>query len=303
MEQNLFDEEKTIILKDHDYFLQHVELLKNGDFITCSYDGKAIIYDGKEKKLKQIINEKKSINYIKQLKDDNIVVSGANVFIIKLENNNNNYKVIQKINFSKEQNCVIELDNEKLLFSSPFSIYEKIEDKYILIQELSNIFCHSFLQIKEEEVAALAEEKFLIIDFNTFSIKKEYDFNCSYCFEGIKKINEKLIGICGKKEIGICIYNIELYQRQLYLQIDPLAYITTFIVLKNKELLIAEYYFNSYKKRSDISHYSFSDSEELILINKQYNAHNAYIDSFIELNDGTIITSSWDSTAKVWTFK
>ena len=302
MQKTLFDEEKTLILKDHNCFIQHVELLKNGDFITCSVDGKAIIYDGKDKKLKLIINENQSIiNYIKQLKDGNIVVSGDTVLIIKLENDNTNYQIIQTIDFYEEQSATVELNNEKLVFSYPFSIYEKIDGKYIFVGGVSNIYSHSLLQIKENEIATLSIEQFLIIDFNTFSIKENFDFKGSYCFDSIKKVNEKLIGICGKKEIGICIYNIESYQIQLYIQLDPLAYITTFFVINNNELLIAEYYDNSNNKRSDISHYLFTNSEELILKNKKEKAHNHYIDAFIKLNDGTIVTSSWDLTSKVWT--
>ena len=65
------------------------------------------------------------------------------------------YQIIQTIDFYEEQSATVELNNEKLVFSYPFSIYEKIDGKYIFVGGVSNIYSHSLLQIKENEIATI----------------------------------------------------------------------------------------------------------------------------------------------------
>ena len=301
----MFNDSKTIILSDYNSFLQHAELLLNGDFATCTGDGEVKIYDGKDKKLKLLIHESKlCINFVKQLKNGNIVICGNNVFIIKLENNNSNYKIIQAICFQHPQDCVVELKNENLVFSNPVTLYNKQFNEYKFLNKFKNYNVICLLEIKENEIIGSYYDSFTIYDLNTFSIKKTINFQCSLCFNGIEKINENLIGICGRNESGICIFDINIYQIKLFFQIKS-PHITTFKVLKDKTWLIAEFYQtkgNVNEKRSDISHYLLLDSDEFILINKKDNVHSHYIDSFVELNDGSIVTSSWDNTAKIWFF-
>ena len=300
-----FNESKTIILEDYNSFLQHTELLQNGDFATCTGDGEVKIYDGKNKNLKLLIHENQScINFVKQLKDGNIVICGKKINIIKLENNNSNYKIIQTINLNFSQDCVVELKNENLVFSNPITIYNKQFNEYKFLNQIKNNNAICLLEIKENEIIGSYYDSFTIYDLNTFSIKKTINFQCSLCFNGIEKINENLIGICGRNESGICIFDINIYQIKLFFQIKS-PHITTFKVLKDKTWLIAEFYQtkgNINEKRSDISHYLLLDSDEFILINKKDNVQSHYIDSFVELNDGSIVTSSWDNTAKIWFF-
>ena len=47
----MFNDSKTIILSDYNSFLQHAELLLNGDFATCTGDGEFKIYAVKYNKL------------------------------------------------------------------------------------------------------------------------------------------------------------------------------------------------------------------------------------------------------------
>ena len=301
----MFNDSKTIILSDYNSFLQHAELLQNGDFATCTGDGEVKIYDGKDKKLKLLIHESKlCINFVKQLKNGNIVICGNNVFIIKLENNNSNYKIIQAICFQHPQDCVVELKNENLVFSNPVTLYNKQFNEYKFLNKFKNYNVICLLEIKENEIIGSYYDSFTIYDLNTFSIKKTINFQCSLCFNGIEKINENLIGICGRNESGICIFDINLYQIKLIFQIIS-PHITTFKVLKDKTWLISEFYLKNENiniKRSELSHYFLSDFDQFFLINKINNAHSHYIDSIVELNDGSIVTSSWDKTAKIWFF-
>ena len=301
----MFNDSKTIILSDYNSFLQHAELLQNGDFATCTGDGEVKIYDGKDKKLKLLIHESKlCINFVKQLKNGNIVICGNNVFIIKLENNNSNYKIIQAICFQHPQDCVVELKNENLVFSNPVTLYNKQFNEYKFLNKFKNYNVICLLEIKENEIIGSYYDSFTIYDLNTFSIKKTINFQCSLCFNGIEKINENLIGICGRNESGICIFDINLYQIKLIFQIKS-PHITTFKVLKDKTWLISEFYLKNENiniKRSELSHYFLSDFDQFFLINKINNAHSHYIDSIVELNDGSIVTSSWDKTAKIWFF-
>ena len=300
-----FDESKTIILSDYNSFLQHTELLQNGDFAICSGDGEVKIYDGENKKCKLLIRDNGlCINFVKQLKNGNIAICGKKVNIVKLENNNKNYEIIQTINLNYEQYCIVELKNENLIFSQPISIYNKQFNEYKLLNQIKNNYATCLLIIKDNEIIGPSNDAFSIYDLNTFSIKKEYKFKCSYCFNGIEKINENLIGICGRNESGICIFDINLYQIKLIFQIKS-PHITTFKVLKDKTWLISEFYLKNENiniKRSELSHYFLSDFDQFFLINKINNAHSHYIDSIVELNDGSIVTSSWDKTAKIWFF-
>jgi hypothetical protein len=281
-------------------------------------------------------NESKSITYNIQLKDKRLAHSShdKNVYITK-KKDNNEYIIDEILNGHNDIILkVIELENEQICSCShdkTIKIWEKnINNKFILKYNLkdSNEKFYSVLQISEKIITSASKlfynEEERYVKFWKINEKKSFNFINSKSFtlwnNCFIQINKNYFGITGVNQISIIFYENEKsiktnifkfneneiekpvpvvnfinnkfffsFKKYLNYQVKLLRSI---FKMKNNNFLVSDSYGDVYELKFE------NETFKIIDIKKEMAA--LQITSIVELNNGTLITSSFDTTIRVY---
>ena len=280
--------------------------------------------------------KKKSITYNIQLKDKRLAHSShdKNIYITK-QNSNNEYFIDEILSGHDGIILkVIELKNEDICscaHDSTIKIWGKnINNKFILKYNLkdSNEKFYSVLQISENIITSVSKlidnEEERYVKFWKINEKKSFNFINSKSFtlwnNCFIQINKNYFGITGVNQISIIFYENEKsiktnifkfneneiekpvpvvnfinnkfffsFKKYLNYQVKLLRSI---FKMKNNNFLVSDSYGDVYELKFE------NETFKIIDIKKEMAA--LQITSIVELNNGTLITSSFDTTIKVY---
>ena len=276
-------------------------------------------------------NENKSITYNIQLKDKRLAHSShdKNIYITK-QNSNNEYFIDEILSGHDGIILkVIELKNEDICscaHDSTIKIWGKnINNKFILKYNLkdSNEKFYSVLQISENIITSASKlidnEEERYVKFWKINEKKSFNFINSKsitlwnnCFI---QINKNYFGITGINQILIIFYeneksiktnifkffegDIELatkYKNIIFGRFkiinSELRIMQSIFKLKNNNFLVSDKYGDVYELKFE------NETFKIIDIKKEM--ASLQITSIVELNNGTLITSSFDTSIRVY---
>ena len=243
-------------------------------------------------------NENKSITYNIQLKDKRLAHSShdKNIYITK-QNSNNEYFIDEILSGHDGIILkVIELKNEDICscaHDSTIKIWGKnINNKFILKYNLkdSNEKFYSVLQISENIITSASKlidnEEERYVKFWKINEKKSFNFINSKsitlwnnCFI---QINKNYFGITINNELFFSFVNILKYN---------LRRMRSIFKMKNNNFLVSDIYGDVYELKFE------NETFKIIDIKKEMAFE---ITSFVELNNGTLITASLDGSIKVY---
>ena len=271
-------------------------ILKDQRIASCSGDRAIRIFNSKTFKMEiEIIEHSNQINFIAQLKNENLIScsSDETIKIYKLFDNNS-YKVEQTLNEHKLYvNKVIELNNNCLASSSydrTIIIWEKNENEnYInkwIIDE--GYYVDNILEINEHIFVYNNWNKELIFfDYvNCKEIKIIKNVHCSHYNQSFLKLNENVLLVGGLD----FIYIIDLINYSILKQVNILDRAYCLNNLKENIIVVSE--------GTNLKFYKYVN-EDLILVYEKKNIHNQNIIYIIKINERTIMTASYDSLIKI----
>ncbi len=262
--KDTFDLEITI--KEHFCSIRSFTQLKDGRIITCSDDKTMKIIKLKEDnkyEIEQILEGHKSnINKIIEIKQNELIsIANDGIMKIWILNNKNKFECITNIIFQKsDSNCNILKLNEKEIVVSSYS------DKNIKFWNLIN---YSYITSISNIYFDIGNYRMCIIE-------------------------DDILCIGGTSKNGF--YLVKISTHQLIKTIPgPDSIISIFKCLDG--LILCSIYDEN--KKNSLVKYKFEENTFTEIFIKE-NAHNIYIFSSIEMNNGTIISGSKDGLIKLW---
>ena len=286
------------ILTYHYDAVQYVQLLKNGNIISCSIDYLIKIYNPFTSQIENTLKYGKNpINYIHQLKNGKIAFcSYKSIFIL----NNNSYDIFQLIEFAHEGSIykVKELNNLNLISISQdgfIKIWKLINNEYEIINEIKeNGPINDVLEFKENIIIFdnNREKKLIIFDLNLNQkikiISNENIFN--YALFNFIKLNDNNILYSGNYiMITIDINSYEIINESRILGIN-----STIFKLCDNNFLIGN-------RSGDCNQIKFDEKKnDMKLISDKNNIHDESVYCFIVLKNKRIVSCSYDGTIKIW---
>ena len=286
------------ILTYHYDAVQYVQLLKNGNIISCSIDYLIKIYNPFTSQIENTLKYGKNpINYIHQLKNGKITFcSYKSIFIL----NNNSYDIFQLIEFAHEGSIykVKELNNLNLISISQdgfIKIWKLINNYYEIINEIKeNGPINDVLEFKENIIIFdnNREKKLIIFDLNLNQkikiISNENIFN--YALFNFIKLNDNNILYSGNYiMITIDINSYEIINESRILGIN-----STIFKLCDNNFLIGN-------RSGDCNQIKFDEKKnDMKLISDKNNIHDESVYCFIVLKNKRIVSCSYDGTIKIW---
>ena len=255
--------------------------LSNGNLITCSLDEtikiwSEIKYNNNEKNL-----ENRNFNNVEIITNNNINELNIN------QNNENNENLIDLNNETNNiNNNIKKEDNLKPIYQNLLTINN------------NNEAITKITQISENEILGLNYQKQILIfyDINTFkeitSIKNIKFYN-SICL-----INSDTFAINANNK---GIYLIKISTHEVIKNISNNSTFTYLFKAKNETIFTGEFFSDSFGEKYEIEQWEINDNGyDWMIISKKEFAHDYYISSIIELNDGSIVSASFDNSVKVW---
>ena len=287
----------------------NIILLKDGN-LSCLTKSSIIIYN-KEYKISDIISEEDNFHYYfthTELLNGSIVTGcftgEINIYKYKGKNQyeESAYSLFQTLKeHTNSIGKILEIDNKIISCSSDqtMKIWEIKNSNYICIKSIiinegeylgkSDIF-----KINENELVSISHGskyiKFWDIK-NSFNEITKIESN-SESFNSICMINNNILILGGDK--SLFIIDIITHQK---INIIEIGYkIISMIALSNENILIG---CKGKKGKHSLRQYKYVD-KELLEGNCNEEAHNNEISGLIELKDGVIVSSSYDTTVKFW---
>ncbi len=265
----------------HSDFIMRLIELSNGNLVTCSLDEtikiwSEIKYNNNEKNL-----ENRNFNNVEIITNNNINELNIN------QNNENNENLIDLNNETNNiNNNIKKEDNLKPIYQNLLTINN------------NNEAITKITQISENEILGLNYQKQILIfyDINTFkeitSIKNIKFYN-SICL-----INSDIFAINANNK---GIYLIKISTHEVIKNISNNSTFTYLFKAKNETIFTGEFFSDSFGEKYEIEQWEINDNGlDWMIISKKEFVHDYYISSIIELNDGSIVSASFDNSVKVW---
>ena len=286
------------ILTYHYDAVQYIQLLKNGNIISCSIDYLIKIYNPFTSQIENTLKYGKNpINYIHQLKNGKIAFcSYKSIFIL----NNNSYDIFQLIEFAHEGSIykVKELNNLNLISISQdgfIKIWKLINNYYEIINEIKeNGPINDVLEFKENIIIFdnNREKKLIIFDLNLNQkikiISNENIFN--YALFNFIKLNDNNILYSG----NYIMITIDINSYAIINESRILGINSTIFKLCDNNFLIGN-------RSGDCNQIKFDEKKnDMKLISDKSNIHDESVYCFIVLKNKRIVSCSYDGTIKIW---
>ena len=271
-------------------------LLKDGRMASTSDDGSLIIYHKITYKPDLIIQEYDNIKCLTQLNSGTIAYCFDNIKIKLFNINGNNYKILQTLHYHTGTVCkIIELENKNLIscsFDGYLVVYSMENNEYKLNYKIkANNKCYSVIQTKNNEICysdnyGFMNDDYDICFYDIFKRKKLETIN------GIRgrdlfMIRDNLLLIGGYK---LSIIDVNVHN--LIRIVNIVSWTNAFCLINENTLLTGD-------SSGAIIQYKIQDNN-LILIYKKENAHNAHITSLLNLSNNQFASGSHDHTIKIW---
>ena len=296
---NIKDKKPIHILKNHTGSIKCSTVLKDGRFITCSDDNSIIIYNNKTFKPDLIIKEhKSSVNCVIQLSSGELV-SCSDDKTIKLYNiNESKYNVIQTLKEHSDQVTEIaELKNKQLVSCSgdkSIIFYNKDNNEYKKDYSIStNGRNGPIIQTKDHEICYYDHQDTIcfydLIKRN--NIKKINNISVTYCiYDSLLIISKDLLLITGENKISIV--NVNTYNLINKLEVSGSGFIISTCLL-NKDIILTG------DEKGRLIQWKI-ENDNLKLISKKENAHDNRIYTLTKLDNGLVLSGSYDKSVKIW---
>ena len=227
-----------------------------------------------------------------------MLASCSNDKTIKIFNiKNNNYEVLQILNNHNSYICkIIELNNKKLVSCSGDSsiiVYSFNNNKYIQEYQINtNDLCWCVIQTKDNEICYYIKgHSIYFYDLiNKILINKIENISSGRGINFMNMITKDLLIITGNNQISII--NVNKYNIVRIINVSDSSHINVSCILNENTILTGDYYGKIKQWRIE--------GDNLILISTKENAHNKGIHSLVKLNDGHILSGSFDGIVKIW---
>ena len=308
-------------LNDNRKEIINMILLHDGNFCTSSWDENIKIFDSKTFKLLLIIRDPNNddVCYVTQLNDDSIILCSSKIYKYRLYNNDTKYFLEASLGGYKDYLIkVIELKNGTLIscdweykikvWEKNNNIKNKNKEQYQLVKSNINSGEHlcSICTVNGYEFACSSnshlEKGTDILRFydsnyeNSFNI---YNISCSELVDTLCQLNNKYFCVAMQKwnnnqNRGLAI--IDLYEKKIVniIKGDSMTCLTK---LDNNTLFSGGRDFLS--KKSYVIKWKVHENgnleKEYEICTKQKDA----ITSIIQLYDGTLLASNYDSTIMI----
>ena len=310
-------------LDDNHKEIINMILLHDGNFCTSSWDQSVKIFDSKTFKLLLIIRDPNNddVCYVNQLNDDSIILCSSKIYKYRLYNNDTKYTLETSLGGYKDYIIkVIELKNDTLIscdWEYKIKIWEKIDrlknksknkEQYQLVKSDLNSGEHlcSMCVVNGYEFACSSnshlEQGNDILRFydsnyeNSFNI---YDISCSELVDTLVQLNNKYFCVATQKwknnqYRGLAI--IDMYEKKIVKIINDDS-MTCLTKLDNYYLFSGGR--DSLNKKCYVIKWKIFENgnfeKEYEICTNQKDA----ITSIIQMNDGTILASNYDSTIAI----
>ena len=286
------------ILTYHYDAVQYVQLLKNGNIISCSIDYLIKIFNPFTYQIENTIKYAKNpIAYIQQLKNGKITFSSyKSIFIL----NSNSYDIFQFIEIAHNGTIykIKELYNLNLISISQdgfIKIWELKNNKYEVINEIQeNGPINDVLEFKENIIIFdnNREKKIAIYDLNlnqkikTFSNESYFNYAL---FNFIKLNNNNILYSSNYVMVTIDINTYEIKNESIIFGIN-----STIFKLCDNNFLIGN-------RSGDCKQIKYDEKKnDMKLISEKNNIHDESVYCFIVLKNKRIVSCSFDGTIKIW---
>ena len=293
------DKEPKYILKYHTNWVNCSTVLKDGRFITGSYDGSIIVYSNKTFKPDLTIKEHNGGVYcILQLTSGELISCSYDKTIKLYNIKENEYNVIQVLKeYTKPATKIIELKNKQLVSCSldkSIIFYNKDNNQYKKDYSFQTKGMNGpIIQTKDNELCYY--EDYNTICFYDFikrnNIKKINNINVTYfIYDSLLMISKDLLLITGENMISII--NVNSYNLIKTINVDNSGYIFAACMLNKDMILTAD-------QNNRIIQWKIED-DNLKLISIKENAHDDRIYTLSKLSNGLILSGSYDNSVKIW---
>ena len=303
---NMKIKSNSLNLKNNNSFQPHNDRINSissfpsfGNIISVSNDRSINIYDIDMNIIQTIPNAHDGgINYV-EIKDENNFITCSNDKNIKLWiKNNNQYEINKSIIKAHDEriNKVIYFSNGNLISCShdeKIKIWEEINNNYNPLKILSSKgYIYSLLLLEDKNIL-ISSGEYGTIFWNLEKYNNICNFEQTICVwnEGICKLDEDKIIVSDKGTFLLKIISIS--KKEIIKTINHPFQCFGIIFIKKKNIFLVG------GESKDIRIYRNDNYE---CIQKIQNAHEDNINGFFELEDGFILSFSWDKTIKLWYF-
>jgi len=298
---NIKDKKPKYILKYHTLYVCCSTVLKDGRFVTGSYDNSIIVYNNKTFKPDLIIKEHNGIiNNVIQLSSGNLASCSQDNTIKIYDINENIYKVIQTLSYHKNQvTKIIELNNKQLVSCSwdkTIIFYNKDENnEYKKDFSISTNGSNGpVIQTKINEISYSESSNHAICFYDFIkknNNKKINNINLpNYSLDSLLMISKDLLLITGENKI--LIVNVNTYDLIKTIKVYGSGWIYSTCMLNKDIILTAD-------NNKRIIQWKI-ENDNLKLISKKENAHNESILTLSKLGNGLIVSGSKDGSVIIW---
>ena len=288
-------------IKYHNNTVNCLCLLDDGRLVSGSGDNSIIIYNKITYKPDIIIKEHNNwVISILKLKNNTIASCSFDATIKLFKINNNNYNVLQILNYHKDRVYkIIELKNKNLVSCShdqTIIFYFKDNFTYQKDYEIStNNISNSIIQTKENEICYLESiisyYNIYFFDLNERKIKTSIsNITCSGSLAPFNMVTKEILIIGGYNNISVI--NINQYKLVNSIDIPNSGWINGFCLL-NENMFLTGGFGGSIRQWK-------IEREKINLMSIKKKADNFNINAIIKLKKGKIATGSYDKFIKIW---
>ena len=302
--------------------IENIFIINNEKLCSCSYDGTVLIYNLKNFELEGKIENKSPVIYHCLLSNNNIALCVDTTIKIYREKKGltdsvyqyfikaqSEYELLFTLSEHKKAVCkVLEIDADtlaSLAFDRTMIIWNRkkyylsenfIYSKKFLVNENEELPTNS-LKVKEKEIVTCGFGNNYIQFWETenFINKKIIlDIKCNRFINSMIMINDNTLLIGGD---NLDIYIIDSNKYELISHITKYKRgVSAVRKLNNGNILIG---CNEDNKLYSLVEYNYEKGDLIEVVSKK-DAHSNIITGLLELNDGEIVSCSYDQTIKFW---
>ena len=272
----------------HSDFIFRLIELSNGNLVTCSLDQtikfwSEIKYNNNNINIKSDNNEKNDFLNLNKINDENFI--NNNIHIMNINENNGNL-INPNNEFNKINNNKKKEENLKPIYQNLLTIFN------------NNETITKITQISEKELLGLNYQKQILIFYNINTFEEITTIKNIKFFNSICLINSDIFAINSNNK---GIYLIKISTHEIIKHISNNSTFTYLFKAKNETIFTGEFFSDSFGEKYEIEQWEINDNGyDWMIISKKEFAHDYYISSIIELNDGSIVSASFDNSIKVW---
>ena len=268
---------------NHSDFIFRLIELSNGNLVTCSLDQTIKFWSEiKYNNNNNNNNEKKDIFNL-----ENINFNNDEMII----NNNNN-----EINLNKNNGNLVNPNN----INNNIKKEENLKPIYqnLLTINNNNETITKITQISEKELLGLNYQKQILIFYNINTFEQITSIQNIKFYNSICLINSDIFAINSNNK---GIYLIKISTHEVIKNISNNSTFTYLFKARNETIFTGEFFSDSFGEKYEIEQWEINDNGlDWMIISKKEFVHDYYISSIIELNDGSIVSASFDNSVKVW---